>query len=91
MRSVSVVGARPNFMKIAPLREVFGRHPGSRHILVHPGRYYDVRMSGAFCQKVNIPAPDIHLNIGSGSHGEKVVEAETLDRIADILIPERLS
>jgi UDP-N-acetylglucosamine 2-epimerase (non-hydrolysing) len=74
---MSVVGARPNFMKIAPLiRAVASRNsrePGSiEHCLVHTGQHYEARMSDAFFKALAIPEPDIHLNIGSGTHAEQV-------------------
>ena len=72
MKIVSVVGARPNFMKIAPLCRALKKYPEVRHILVHTGQPYDVRMSDSFFADLGIPEPDIHLNIGSGSHAEQV-------------------
>ena len=70
---MSVVGARPNFMKIAPFVRELGRYPDSfRHILVHTGQHYDATMSEAFFKALNIPAPDVDLGIGSGSHAEQV-------------------
>ncbi|MCQ2378560.1 MAG: UDP-N-acetylglucosamine 2-epimerase (non-hydrolyzing) [Victivallaceae bacterium] len=91
MTVISVVGARPNFMKIAPFCRALKKHPEIRHILVHTGQHYDVRMSDSFFADLAIPAPDIHLNVGSGSHAaqvgktmiefEKVVRAENPDWI----------
>ncbi len=72
MKIISVVGARPNFMKIAPFCKELAKHPEVQHILVHTGQHYDVRMSDSFFVDLGIPAPDIHLNIGSGSHAEQV-------------------
>lgn len=77
MKILSVVGARPNFMKIAPfIRAVerFNSENGSRiqHILVHTGQHYDIRMSEAFFKSLSIPDPDINLEIGSGSHAEQL-------------------
>lgn len=72
MKIISVVGARPNFMKIAPFCRELSRHPEVKHILVHTGQHYDVRMSEAFFTALDIPNPDVHLNIGSGSHAEQV-------------------
>jgi UDP-N-acetylglucosamine 2-epimerase (non-hydrolysing) len=74
---ISVVGARPNFMKIAPFIKAIENyndlHPQSiQHILVHTGQHYDIRMSEAFFSALNIPDPDINLEIGSGTHAEQV-------------------
>ncbi len=75
---MSVVGARPNFMKIAPFIQAVNRHnraggkPGIEHLLVHTGQHYDERMSASFFESLGIPAPDINLRIGSGSHGEQL-------------------
>lgn len=72
MKIISVVGARPNFMKIAPLCRELAKHPEVKHLLAHTGQHYDVRMSDSFFVDLEIPEPDIHLNIGSGSHAEQV-------------------
>lgn len=69
MKLVSVVGARPQFIKASPLcRALRRRH---REVLVHTGQHYDVGMSDVFFQELGIPAPDYHLGIGSGSHGSQ--------------------
>src|SRR2546429_7662564 len=69
MRVLSVVGARPNFMKLAPVdRELVKR--GVEHVIVHTGQHYDHGMSTAFFGQVRIPAPDFHLGVGSGSHAQ---------------------
>jgi len=77
MKILSVVGARPNFMKIAPLIRAIEKHNhvnggGIEHVLVHTGQHYDVRMSEAFFTALRIPDPDINLEIGSGSHAEQI-------------------
>ncbi|MCF8095926.1 MAG: UDP-N-acetyl glucosamine 2-epimerase [Desulfobacteraceae bacterium] len=77
MKVMSVVGARPNFMKIAPfIRAVEAynqeNEPGIAHILVHTGQHYDDRMNRAFFEALDIPDADINLGIGSGSHAEQV-------------------
>jgi UDP-N-acetylglucosamine 2-epimerase (non-hydrolysing) len=63
-----IVGARPNFMKIAPILEAMRKYPQLQPILVHTGQHYDYEMSGVFFEDLNIPDPDIHLGVGSGSH-----------------------
>lgn len=76
MKVMSVVGARPNFMKIAPLVRAIESHNSRggciEHVLVHTGQHYDERMSSAFFDALDIPYPDIDLGIGSGSHAEQV-------------------
>lgn len=72
MKIVSVVGARPNFMKVAPFCRALKAYPDVKHILVHTGQHYDVRMSEQFFKELDIPNPDINLEIGSGSHAEQV-------------------
>ena len=77
MKIISVVGARPNFMKIAPFIRAINLHndqsqPKVNHMLVHTGQHYDDRMSKAFFKSLNIPDADINMNIGSGSHAEQV-------------------
>ena len=78
MKIISVVGARPNFMKIAPFIKSINKHnvkhPQDKveHILVHTGQHYDDKMSKAFFDELNIPDADINLGIGSGSHAEQV-------------------
>lgn len=72
MKIISVVGARPNFMKVAPFCRALKAYPEVQHILVHTGQHYDVRMSEQFFKELDIPNPDINLEIGSGSHAEQV-------------------
>jgi len=70
---MSVVGARPNLMKIAPFIHELRRHPERfEHYLVHTGQHYDAAMSKSFFEKLDIPEPDINLDIGSGTHAEQV-------------------
>jgi UDP-N-acetylglucosamine 2-epimerase (non-hydrolysing) len=68
MKLILVAGARPNFMKIAPLMHALMGHKGIQPVLVHTGQHYDVKMSGQFFEELNIPAPDINLEVGSASH-----------------------
>ena len=78
MKLLSVVGARPNFMKIAPLAAAVAahnrQHPDApvRHVLVHSGQHYDPALSGRFFEELGIPDPDYHLDVGSGSHAYQV-------------------
>ncbi|MEI6168410.1 MAG: UDP-N-acetylglucosamine 2-epimerase (non-hydrolyzing) [bacterium] len=70
---MSVVGARPNFMKIAPFIRELSRFPDDfTHTLIHTGQHYDAAMSKSFFQELAIPAPDVDLGIGSGTHAEQV-------------------
>ncbi|MDD2768191.1 MAG: UDP-N-acetylglucosamine 2-epimerase (non-hydrolyzing) [Methylococcus sp.] len=72
MKVINVVGARPNFMKMAPIIEAMDARPDHfRHVLVHTGQHYDERMSRAFFDDLGMPKPDIDLEIGSGSHAEQ--------------------
>jgi UDP-N-acetylglucosamine 2-epimerase (non-hydrolysing) len=68
MKLILVAGARPNFMKIAPLMHALKGHSTIKVILVHTGQHYDVKMSGRFFEELNIPKPDINLEVGSASH-----------------------
>lgn len=77
-RIISVVGARPNFMKIAPIVEAIGRARSTgrfqgevEHVLVHTGQHYDRSMSELFFEELGMPVPDVNLGVGSGTHGEQ--------------------
>ena len=80
MKIISVVGARPNFMKIAPFVHEIKKYNSGKaehqeyieHILVHTGQHYDDKMSKDFFKALNIPEADINLGVGSGSHAEQV-------------------
>lgn len=71
MRVVSVVGARPQFVKLAPMAAALGAIPDIEHIIVHTGQHYDPAMSDVFFSELQIPAPDVNLGVGSGSHGQQ--------------------
>lgn len=71
MKIINVCGARPNFMKIAPLMRAFAAEPSITPILVHTGQHYDEKMSKSFFDELNIPRPDINLEVGSGSHAQQ--------------------
>ena len=76
MKILCVVGARPNFVKIAPILRAFGSrraaHPDLTVQLVHTGQHYDTALSSSFFEDLEISAPDINLGIGSGSHAEQI-------------------
>lgn len=81
---VYVVGARPNFVKMAPVvREMRARAPRVDHVLVHTGQHYDAEMSGIFFEELGIPSPDHFLDVGSGTHG--VQTARALERLEGVL------
>jgi UDP-N-acetylglucosamine 2-epimerase (non-hydrolysing) len=71
LRIVNVVGARPNFMKVAPLYDAMRAHPGMDPLIVHTGQHYDHRMSQLFFDHLGLPRPDVYLGVGSGGHGEQ--------------------
>lgn len=100
MKIISVVGARPNFMKIAPFIRAIERHNNSRqsaagsrqsalisHLLVHTGQHYDRNMSDNFFEELQIPEPDINLGVGSGSHAEQV--GHTMIALEKVLIEHK--
>jgi UDP-N-acetylglucosamine 2-epimerase (non-hydrolysing) len=94
---ITVVGARPNFMKAAPIIAAIREHNerlGSdessfplQNVLVHTGQHYDQAMSERFFLDLNIPKPDVHLGVGSGSHA--VQTAEVMKRFEEVLVRER--
>ncbi|MFZ0815841.1 MAG: UDP-N-acetylglucosamine 2-epimerase (non-hydrolyzing) [Candidatus Sulfotelmatobacter sp.] len=84
IRLLSVVGARPNFMKIAPIIEELKQFPDVEHCLVHSGQHYDELLSGNFFSDLNLPKPNVNLQVGSGSHA--VQTAEIMKRIEPILL-----
>src|SRR5881296_2348940 len=84
MRILNVAGARPNFVKIAPLVREMRRHPTIEPLLVHTGQHYDEVMSGQLFRDLEIPAPDFNLEVGSASHA--VQTAEVMRRLEPILL-----
>lgn len=71
LKICNVVGARPNFMKIAPLIDEMKKHPEIEARLVHTGQHYDEKMSKLFFNDLGLPMPDVYLGVGSGGHGEQ--------------------
>lgn len=92
MKILLVAGARPNFMKIASIIDAIKAHNQSadspiQHILVHTGQHYDDSMSEAFFRDLDLPRPDIHLDVGSASHAAQT--AEIMKRFEPVLIEHK--
>ncbi len=94
LKILLICGARPNFMKIAPLMFAIDKHNKDKkqnkkidHLLVHTGQHYDVKMSDAFFRDLNIPQPDFNLEVGSGTHA--VQTAEIMMRFEIICLQEK--
>jgi len=98
MHVLHVVGARPNFMKVAPILKALAERSraqpeaGIRQTLVHTGQHYDARMSDVFFQDLGMPAPDVHLAVGSGTHAQQTakvmlaIEPVLVDKKPDVLV-----
>jgi UDP-N-acetylglucosamine 2-epimerase (non-hydrolysing) len=84
IRLLSVVGARPNFMKIAPIVDELKKSDDLEHCLVHSGQHYDELLSGSFFADLGLPTPDVNLRAGSGSHA--VQTAEIMKGIEPVLL-----
>ena len=87
MKIINIVGARPNFMKIAPLIKEMRKHAEIDAKLVHTGQHYDLSMAGQFFEDLQIPLPDVSLEVGSGSHAYQT--GEVMKRLEPILERER--
>ena len=87
MKIINVVGARPNFMKIAPIIEAMRGYPGLDGTLVHTGQHYDEAMSKTFFEELGIPQPDINLEVGSGSHAAQT--AAIMAKFEPVLLSRR--
>ena len=86
IRLAVLAGARPNFMKVAPLLAAFRQDSDFEAILIHTGQHYDDSMSGSFLRDLQIPQPRHHLQVGSGSHAQQT--AEIMRRLEPVLIEE---
>lgn len=84
MKLMTVVGARPQFIKAAPFSRVFRQD--NQEILVHTGQHYDANMSAVFFSELQLPQPDYNLNIGSASHGAQT--GRMLEKIEELLLKE---
>lgn len=93
MKILSVVGARPNFMKVAPIIRAVREHnevrttPRIDHLLVHTGQHYDEAMSDRFFVDLGLPVPDVHLGVGSGSHSQQT--ADLMKKFEDVVLREK--
>jgi UDP-N-acetylglucosamine 2-epimerase (non-hydrolysing) len=87
IKIILVAGARPNFMKIAPLMAEFQARPEITPILVHTGQHYDRAMSGLFFQQLGIPEPDVNLGVGSAS--QAVQTAEIMQAFEPVILAEK--
>jgi len=74
MHILHVVGARPNLMKVAPVMSALKQYSKIKQSLIHTGQHYDANMSDVFFQQLEIPAPDVNLGVGSGSHARQTAE-----------------
>src|SRR6266851_4303643 len=74
MHILHAVGARPNLMKVAPVLSALKQYPKIKQTLIHTGQHYDTNMSDVFFQQLEIPAPDVNLGVGSGSHARQTAE-----------------
>jgi UDP-GlcNAc3NAcA epimerase len=88
VRWVSVVGARPQFVKLAAVCRALGASPRAiEHQIVHTGQHYDVEMSSVFFRQLGIPEPFVNLEVGSGSHGTQT--AEVIRRLEPVLMEQQ--
>lgn len=85
MKIITIIGARPQFIKAAPFSETFRKK--NYEILIHTGQHYDNNMSDVFFKELNIPEPDYNLNIGSGSHGKQT--GRMLEAIEELILKEK--
>jgi UDP-N-acetylglucosamine 2-epimerase (non-hydrolysing) len=84
VKVLHVVGARPNFMKVAPVLNALRAHRHVVQTLVHTGQHYDANMSDVFFEQLGIPAPDVNLAVGSGTHARQT--AEIMMRFEPVLL-----
>jgi len=87
MKIINVVGARPNFMKMAAIMRAMRPYRKINPLLVHTGQHYDANMSDTFFKDLELPKPDIHLEVGSGTHA--VQTARVMERFEKVLFDEK--
>ena len=87
IKVLCIAGARPNFIKIAPLMRALAAHPACAPLLIHTGQHYDDRLSQVFFEELGIPRPSRNLDVGSGSHA--VQTADVMRRFEGVLHEEQ--
>src|SRR5215203_2200950 len=88
LKVINVVGARPNFMKVAPIVAAMKRRPAKfQPLVVHTGQHYDSAMSDSFFRDLDLPQPDTHLGVGSGSHAAQT--AAVMERFEPVVLREK--
>ncbi|MBS4190233.1 UDP-N-acetylglucosamine 2-epimerase (non-hydrolyzing) [Bacillus sp. FJAT-49705] len=85
MKILTIIGARPQFIKAAPVSRVLRKHMEEK--IIHTGQHYDANMSDIFFEELHIPKPDYHLGVGSGNHGKQT--GEMMAKIEDIVLSEK--
>jgi UDP-N-acetylglucosamine 2-epimerase (non-hydrolysing) len=87
MHILHVVGARPNFMKAAPVLRALSNRPAIKQTLVHTGQHYDANMSDIFFSQLEMPSPDVNLEVGSGSHAQQT--AQIISKFEPVLLQRK--
>lgn len=87
MKTITILGARPQFIKAAPMSRAAAAHGDVQDIIVHTGQHYDSNMSDVFFQELGIPAPAYHLGIGGGTHGQ--MTGRQLEAVEKVLLDEK--
>ena len=87
LKIVTVIGARPQFIKAATVSRAIAERPDITEIIIHTGQHYDANMSDIFFEQMAIPKPNYHLGIGGGTHG--AMTGRQLEKIEEVLLAER--
>jgi UDP-N-acetylglucosamine 2-epimerase len=85
MKIITVIGARPQFIKAVSLSKILRKH--HEELIIHTGQHYDTNMSDVFFEELHIPKPEYHLDLGGGNHGKQT--GVMLEKIEDILLKEK--